>query len=136
MTLSGVYHAPSFGDVRLVSLRQLEERGASYCSSPSGVTVVKGERVVLYGDSVGRLCRLKLQSAALITTHFASRVVSLTAACTDVPTPDLGVTEENPSPPQSQMVAVSSTALRTATETLQTWHCCLGHLNEASIHLL
>ena len=53
VTLSNVYHAPEFGDVSLVSLGQLKERGARYFSSPGGVSVVKCDRVVLYGYSIG-----------------------------------------------------------------------------------
>ena len=85
VTLSGVNHAPGFGDVSLLSLGQQQERGASYFSSPGGVTVVKGDRVVLYDYSIGRLYRLRLQSAALVTTNSASRVVSQTIACADMP---------------------------------------------------
>ena len=136
VTLSGVYHAPGFGDISLVSLGQLQERGASYFSSQGGVTVVKGDQVVLYGYSIGRLYQLKLQSAALVTTRSASRVVLPAAVHSDIPLPDSVVTEENPSPPESQVVPVASTVLRAATETLNTWHRRLGHLNSASIHLL
>ena len=55
-----------------------------------------------------------------------------------MPSPDLAVAEEQPPPPQSQLpvVATPSTSIRTATETLNTWHHRLGHLNAASIHLL
>ena len=138
VTLSEVYHAPGFEDISPVSLGQLQELDASYFSSPGGVTVVKGDRAVLYGYSIGRLYRLRLQSATLVTTCSASRVVSRTIACADVPLPDLVVAEEQPPPPQSQLpvVARPSTSLRTATETLNTWHRRLGHLNAASIHLL
>jgi len=53
-TISSVYHALGFGDVSLVSLGQLQERGASYFTYPDGVTVVKGDQVMLYGYSIGR----------------------------------------------------------------------------------
>jgi len=136
VTLSSVYHAPAFGDVSLVSLGQLQERGASYFSSPGGVTVVKGDRVVLYGYSIGRLYRIRFQSAALVTTRSASRIVSQTTAQSNVPLPDSDVTRQDTTQPQSQVVPALPTTLRTATETLNTWHRRLGHLNSNSIQLL
>ena len=92
--------------------------------------------MVLYGYSIGRLYRLKLQSAALVTTRSTSKVVSQRAVNTEVPSPNLVVAEEDPCPPQSRVVAAPSTSLRTSTKTLNTWHRRLGHLNAASIHLL
>ena len=92
VTLCSVYHAPGFGDVSLVSLGQLQERGASYFSSPGGVTVVKGDRVVLYGYSIGQLYQIRFQSAARVTTYSASRIVSQTAAQSNIPLPDSDVT--------------------------------------------
>ena len=53
-TLSCVYHALGFGDVSLVSLGPLQECGASYCSYPGGITVVKGDQGMLYDYSIGR----------------------------------------------------------------------------------
>jgi len=136
VTLSSVYHATEFGDVSLVSLGQLQERGASYFSSPGGVSVVKGDRVVLHGYSVGRLYQIRFQSAALITTRSASRRVSQTAPHSDIPLPDSDNTHQISPQPQSQVIPALPTTLRTATETLNTWHRRLGHLNSDSIRLL